>query len=246
MTVTVYVWRFRKLGLIGLGNVGHASLRVDRPSVPTESFYLSWWPSGDDVHRGPFRHTTGHRLNFSYGNKGKMAQRNTLGNDMYHATDDETGQPLYSAEQIANQVDAIESDKSAEGRSADAKYRFNLNLPLVLNETRMYRAFQSIHQGSHSLSANGHAGSGQYSLVHQNCSTAVAWVLEVGGAGALAPKPVIKHYWTPTDIAKWCDRIVIAALRKQSGSAARSRGYTGNNLDFTDHAWNYSALPNCN
>ncbi len=77
------------------------------------------------------------------------------------------------------------------------------------------------------------------------CSDAVAWLLEAGGAGTLVDKPRMRCFWTPTDIAKWCDRLVIASNNKISKSAQRTRGFTGNNLDFTEHDWKYSALATC-
>jgi hypothetical protein len=245
MAVTVYVWRFRKRGLIGWGNVGHASIRVDRQSMPETSFYLSWWPAGDSAHGGFGKligaHTTSHAIQGSYGNKGQTAARRQLRQDMYHSTNDD-GSPTFTDRQINKAVKNIQSDKMAEDGSADAKYKFNLGDVSVLSEMQMVMAFQSIHQGGHCLSTNGHAQAGEYSLVHQNCSTAVAWILEAGGAGKLAAKPAIKHFWTPNDIAKWCDRIVLAALEKNPGSATRTRGFTGNVLDFTTQHPRYPAL----
>lgn len=243
MTVTVYVWRFRKLGLFGIGNVGHASIAVNFAGAPDRSFYLSWWPGGRDVHgfgRRALRHTDSHSLQVGYGQKAEAAARNAL----VHAMDDK-GNLLYSDEQLPLAQAAIESDKTAEGRSADAKYKFNLNGAKVLNETRMEAAFHSIHQGNRTLSAKGHAKAGEYSLVHQNCSDAVAWLLEAGGAGMLFDKPRMRFFWTPTDIAKWCDQLVIASNDKISKSAQRVRGFTGNNLDFTEHDWQYNTLATC-
>ena len=71
----------------------------------------------------------------------------------------------------------------------------------------------------------------------------MAWVLEQGNAATYVAKPAMRFFWTPTDIAKWCDRLVIALNAKVPGSAARLRGFTGNDLDFTPMGWQYSALP---
>ncbi|MCF3945677.1 hypothetical protein AiwAL_05300 [Acidiphilium sp. AL] len=240
MTVTVYVWRFRKLGVLGFGNVGHASIQVRFSGAADRDFYLSWWPGGDDVHgraRQALRHTTSHSLQVGYGNKAQKAARDAVA----HATD-ERGNLLVPDDKLKEVQSRFVSDKTAEGRSAEAKYKFNLNGTKLLNETRMEAAFQSIHQGRQTLSAKGHAKAGEYSLVHQNCSDAVAWLLEAGGAGTLVPKPKMRFFWTPTDIAKWCDRLVLAANDKKSGAAQRIRGFTNNDIDFTPLDWKFSAL----
>ncbi|HEX7390071.1 MAG TPA: hypothetical protein VF286_08160 [Acidiphilium sp.] len=240
MTVTVYVWRFRKRGLIGIGNVGHSSIGVKFDGMADKDFYLSWWPGGGDVHgrlRQTFRHTNSHHLNVGYGSKTQKAARDT----MTHATD-ARGELVVPDDKLDEVLSNITSDKTAEERSADAKYKFNLNGSKLLNQTRMKAAFEAIHQGRHSLSAKGHAKAGEYSLVHQNCSDAVAWLLEAGGAGALVPKPKMRFFWTPNDIAKWCDQLVLAANDKEAHAAQRTRGFTNNNLDFTPMPWKFSAL----
>lgn len=240
MTVTVYVWRFRKRGLIGIGNVGHASIGVKFDTTPDKDFYLSWWPGGDDVHGGlrqMLRHTDSHHIKVGYGNKAQQAARNLA----THATD-ARGELLIPDDRLDEVLGNITSDKTAEGRSADAKYKFNLNGSKLLNQTRMKAAFEAIHQGRYSLSTKGHAKAGEYSLVHQNCSDAVAWLLEAGGAANLVAKPKMRFFWTPTDIAKWCDQLVLAANDKEAHAAQRGRGFTNNNLDFTPMPWKFSAL----
>jgi hypothetical protein len=226
MTVTVYVWRFRKLGLIGFGNVGHSSIKILRQQSvgPDEEVYFSWWPGGDDADRKgkKLRHTTSHFRSVAYGAKAKAAALDTI----------------EDAAVRANQ----RSDKEAEERSADAKYRFNLNGAKLLSEFRMMAACRTLHQGTQVVTANGHAKGGEYSLVHQNCSDVVAFILEQGGAANIVPKPPMRFYWTPTDVAKWCDKLTVAMNKRQEGSAARTRGFTGNDMAFTQHEWRYSAL----
>lgn len=231
MTVIVYAWRFRKAGLFGFGNVGHAALEVRDPNGINDC-YLSWWPGGD-VRRGrswvvnkKLKHTVGHYMNFGYGTW------------TGHAARAEAGQAGWTAEQAGN----LESDKEREGRSADAKYLFNLHGPKVLNELRIKGFVDGLHRGAQVLSSNGHAAGGEYSLVHANCSDAVATALQAGGAAQLHPKPAMRHFWTPTDVARWCDHMVIAANDKTPGSATRKRGFTGNDLDFTPKSWQFSAL----
>ena len=244
MTVTVYIWKFRRRALIGIGNVGHASIKVDFAGAPQRSFYLSWWPGGDAAHgrgRRMLAHTQNHSLQLGYGQSAYEAARAQT--EMWHATDDK-GAPLHPQADVDKWMEEHGqiSDKMAEGRSAEAKYKFNLNDTKVLNETRMEAAYKAIHEGRHTLSAKGHAQGGEYSLVHQNCSDAVAWLLEAGGAGSLVPKPQMRFFWTPTDVAKWCDQLVLKADQKVPGSAQRTRGFTGNDLDFTQLDWKYSAL----
>lgn len=226
MTVTVYIWRFRKRGLIGLGNVGHASIKILRQhSVgPDEELYFSWWPGGDDADRKgkKLRHTSSHFNHIAYGPRSKAAALDTI----------------QDAAIRANQV----SDKEAEQRSADAKYMFNLKGAKLLNELRMTTACGMLHRGTQVVTANGHAKGGEYSLVHQNCSDVVAFILEQGGAANIVPKPQMRFYWTPNDVAKWCDRLTLAMNKQQEGSAARTRGFTGNDIAFTQHDWRYSAL----
>lgn len=225
--VLVYIWRFRKLGLLGFGNVGHAALEV-RSGGPSD-FYLSWWPGGDTrggasrLKNKTLAHTTSHYMNFGYSRWSGVQARIEA-----------EGAGLDSANFL--------SDKEKEDREADAKYRFNLTTPRLLSELRMKQAFDQLHQGQQVLSAKGHGAAGEYSLVHANCSDAVAWVLERGNAATYVAKPTMRFFWTPTDIAKWCDRLVIALNDKQPGSATRVRGFTGNDLDFTAKGWQYNTL----
>ena len=222
MTVTVYVWRYRKLGLIGIGNVGHTSLRVDSATGASD-FYLSWWPGGDKASVKDLftRHSKGHSSPGRYN-----SPRNPQATVIY---------------------DPSQSDKAWEDRAADAKYRFNLNGAKLLNETRMWAAFNALDRGTmvlttkHRKSVKG----GQYSLLHQNCSDAVAAILEAGGATQYVAKPKMRFVWTPTDVAKWCDQLVSAMVLEQPGSAKRARGFTEVECDFTHTGWQYSALGTC-
>ena len=117
----------------------------------------------------------------------------------------------------------------------------------MLNETMMFLAYNDLDAGAmvlttkHRKSVTG----GQYSLLHQNCSDAVAAILDAGGASDYVPMPRMRFVWTPTDVAKWCDHLVIEMNRRKPGSAERKRGFTNNDLDFTSFGWEYSALATC-
>jgi hypothetical protein len=206
MEITVYVWYFQVGGLVGRGNVGHASLKIVQGNTKKgdqgyDYEYLSWWPK--ETPSTPFSKMDAERP-ARYGSKEYRSFRTMVGHSRSNEVDD--------------------TDKNREGGPADAKFRFSGD---ALNRESMLRFIADLVSGAQTVAYM--ASAQKWDMLYQNCSSTVAHCLRAGLADMFTPWPGYQ-VWHPTRVAEYCNSLVEGVNQKMPGHAVKVRGLDGSSV----------------
>lgn len=192
--VKVYIWEFDPRGLVGQGNVGHASILICTDGTSgslNKTTYLSWWPKGGEGGLGNYDHDRPR----AYGQRGKDATY---------------------ADHRPDQARTTDKSEGREGDSAKWKFRIEAGISPSL----MHMFVDELVAGSVRTSML--AKPKAYNFATQNCSTTVAHCLRAGGADAYVNWPD-HSIWTPNNVYGYVRNLAEVIAARFPGKATQRR-----------------------
>ena len=208
-TVKIYIW-FQNLVLMERDDndmlTGHSVLAVKDENG--DQRYLSWWPTGafgKFPADGPAAHWS-------------MPVREPKAYGMKHKTTDiETGRTARPEKDLMG-TDPKTKEFDPEKAKAHVKFRFYD----AFDHAAMIKFIDALRSGAVVCSPKLSPESNpkvSYNVIHQNCSTTVAYTLRAGDAGRFNFVPFPTQIWLPLHVARYCDLLfrAIKAKKGQSG-----------------------------